>query len=271
MNPAAAIGLLIVILSFVLCIPFALIFSRRAFLRQLQPMRRVLSELTSDVLTNRSEKTNDKARGRVSIEGTIAEKPDIPIRVGVSYPPDLNSRYVSTGYKDYILPETTVTVGLLGATPRFELKAREKAASVADDVDRYLNNATVPSEIDFERAWKIMALNEELLNDELRTDLMRLLLKVRTLRSVRIDPTGLSISFTTTEKEELRAVADFAFKLRAKILASAEKRARRQQGGVRVELGYRVAADMAAEEEEEALEEEEAEAAGATYSSRRTS
>jgi hypothetical protein len=267
MNPAATIGILIVILSLVLCVPFALIFSRRAYLRQLQPMRRMLEELTKNVLTDRSEKTNDKERGCVSIEGTIAEQPDIPIRVGIACPPDLNSRYVSTGYKDYILPETTVTVGLLGATPRFELKAREKAASVADDVERYLG-VTAPSEIDFECAWNISELDEDLMNDELRTDLMRLLLKVRTLRSVQIDPTGLSISFTTTEKEELRAVADFAFKLRAKILELVEKRAR-QQHGVRVDLGYRVAADPSAEEE--ALEEEVEAEASATYSSRRTS
>jgi hypothetical protein len=272
----APVIFILVIVAIAIGIPLFIIQTRRSHLRELLKNRRVLVELTKDVLTNRSEKTINETGHSLTIEGTIAGRPDTPtVRVGISYPESLSAQYISTGYHAFITPETTVTVGLLGATPRFELTARSKAAFVADDLENSLDTSP-PTELDIKRAWNVeldAAMTADVMNDELRTELMRLLLRVRTITSLCVDPEGLEVSFANTNTRELRAALDFAIMLRAKILESVEKRAREAVSGPR--LGYRVAVDPDAPAEEaegEAKAEAEAEAeAGATYSSRRTS
>src|SRR5262249_46452584 len=109
----------------------------------------------------------------MSCEGILASSSSgdaVSARVGVSFPSDASDRYTRTGYTSGISPLLKVTVGLLGASPRFAFRTTMKAPRIADElVDP---NERPPSERDFHRAWKMDAafdpdLARDVVNDEL--------------------------------------------------------------------------------------------------------
>lgn len=122
------------------------------------------------------------ADGAVCLEGS-AQGTAIALRS--SYPAELNGAYTRSGYKDRIVAQLSVTIGLLGAAPRFSFTAKPGARDVADAAD-----LAHVGENELARAWDRRALPR------------------RRLREGRGEPLqrgrGVRLSFAVTDRRYVR-------------------------------------------------------------------
>jgi len=254
-------GTVVGLFAFALAVvfPILLVANRRRLLRGLAStvaLRRVAAGFFDGAPAEVTE--GDRAR----LEGTRRGE---PIAVEAAFTPAASARYLSRGYRSRISAEVTVLVGLQGASPLFSFEATSNARAVADEV---ADEGRAPSERQLARAWTIRA-DPDLVDDDLRTDLMRLLIQVRSAQSVRIDREGLRItwrddagvqadptvrrdaeanaSWEKGQTERLTAAGELALRLRGRVLAALDRRGRT---GVRVEA-YRGAGENPARVEDE--------------------
>lgn len=236
--------------------------SRLRFLRELGArIETGLRRITAGLFDAPPSAALDR-RGCVRLEGTRGGE---PIAIDAVFTAAASARYVRTGYATGASAEVSVVVGLQGATPSFAFRATSRIRDVADELDA--EGGRAPTERAFARAWT-GAADPDLVDDEVRAELMRFVGQVRSVRSVTVGREGLRVTWhddagTTadpsvqrdadataywerSQAERIAAAAAFAARLRKRILGAVERRA---QPRVRVDA-YRGAP---AEPEDDAI------------------
>jgi hypothetical protein len=222
--------------------------ARRRFLRELGPQAEEgLRRITAGFF-DAAPATSCDREGRARLEGTRGGE---SIAIEAVFTSAASGRYMRTGYKTGISAEVSVVVGLRGATPAFSFETTSRARD----------------ESVFARAWRVVAADDELFDDELRAELMRLVDDVRSVRSVTVDREGLRITWLDDagvvagilrdadatafwekgQSERIATVTAAAMRVRKKILETLE---RREHAHVRVDA-YRDEAPLSEDAESE--------------------
>ena len=248
-------------------------WSRIVFLRSLAPLAEVALRRVTAGFFDGPPRTVLDGRGGARIEGSRGGE---LIAIEVVFRPATSQRYVQRGFKAEIGGEVSLVLGLHGANPSFTFRATPRAPAVADELAD--EGGRAPSEYAFARAWTSEA-DPDLVDDELRADLMRFVGQVRYVRSIAVTREGLRISWLgnagvdpnpsgpedhaaralsdTREAEQFAIAAQFAARLRKRILDALGRRA-----GPHVRLGaYRAGAEETAATEE--VEQEKTSGRGA--------
>lgn len=216
---------------------------RMAFLRGLNAAAGEAMRRVTDGVFDRPPSAVVDERG-VRLEGTHDGE---AIIVRAAYTPSASPYYMRTGYEDGAGAQLTVTVGMRGATPRFGIRV-DRAVAVADEMAAAGQSEV--REVDFARAWKLdvdTGLAAEFFDPEVRGDLMRLVGKARSVRSITVADEGLSIEWVDDpaqaermrpavapdvraqihqrQAETLRAAMDTALRLQNRLLAAIERSA----------------------------------------------
>lgn len=230
-NLLVLVPLIIVVCAISLGVPFAIFESRKKYLRRLGPSALpALQRMTASLLEGPT--TTSAGHGSAAVVGTLGGE---ALEVRATFSPSASPLYVRSGFKSGIGAELSVTVGLRGATPRFSCTAKGAARAIADAMD----SSGPPGAKELAKAWEIDVdddLARDVVDDELRADLMAFVLVARDVRSIAIGPRGLTITWLgdggvgaraaeSAESERIRAASALAVKLQRRILESIERRA----------------------------------------------